>query len=315
MYKRRRWTCWRACGVLFALCVAALVFVALVVFARQRTFYYQPKRPRRGPTPCSLGVRHWNVLVDNRVDSWWIPASPGRHTVLVCHGNAGNISHRLPLIAILKRAGFGVLIFDYSGYGNTEGQPTEHNLRKDTATVYKWLCKRVGGDRIIVLGQSLGGGVACDLVYQILRSRDSTARGVASSQSHEADVRAILKQCSLPSGLILDSTFTSMPDACAHNMKNTLSFMSSWLKMLVKDKYDTVKKIAQVSKSVQTVVMHTRSDRVVPFKHALLNSHSGRCRLVVMPRGGHNDGYLRNAELYIRTLQTVEGTFSSRPTN
>lgn len=283
----------------FLIVLIAFACVILFICARQRRMYYQPKRKRSGPTPSNIGIRHWNVLIDGRIDSWWIPASPGMATVLVCHGNAGNISHRLPLIAILKRAGFGLLVFDYSGYGNTPGRPTESNLRFDAAVVYKWLCKRVGGDKIIVLGQSLGGGVACDLVHEIIHARDSSADQKDTHQSKQ--VYHTLKSCALPRGMVLDSTFTSMPDACEHQIRLRVPLMS-WMKWLVVDKYDTINKIQQVSKRVVTVIMHTPADRIIPFDHAIRNARAASCPLVAMPRGGHNDGYMRNTKLYTETL-------------
>lgn len=280
--------------VFAAIAVSVLcLFVVSILFlyARQRKMYYQPKSPRRGPTPANIGLRHWNLKIDERIDTWWIPAAPGKATVLLCHGNAGNMSHRLPLISVIRQTGLGVVIFDYSGYGNTAGTPCEKTLREDATAVWVWMKGRIPPHNIVVLGRSLGGGVACDLVYMLVRT-------VLASCTRPSKHRL---RAELPRALVMDSTFTSMPEACTHNLPRCARFLAR----MVKDKYDTLDKLPLISAYVPTVVAHTLADKTVPFEQARRNAQAAQCPLVVLPRGGHNDGYMRSSSVYQRLLIAV----------
>src|SRR5262245_43712722 len=118
---------------------------------------------------------------------WFYPAftnSPRTNLVfLVCHGNAGNISHRLELCQALLSTGANVLLFDYRGYGRSEGSPSEQGTYLDAEAAYDWLqAKGFLNEGIIAFGESLGGGVVSDLALR---------KGTA--------------------GIILQSTFTSIP--------------------------------------------------------------------------------------------------------
>jgi len=291
--------------VLLALCALVL----FVLYRIQRRLYYSPKAPRRGPTPANVGLRHWNVRIDNRIDAWWVPAAPGHATALICHGNAGNMSHRLPLLATIRKTGMGALIFDYSGYGNTPGKPSEAALRTDALAVWKWLKKRVGARNVVFIGRSLGGGVACDLAHQCLlrvsglgAHKDARQNGSPPTVTFSRGSHAV---CELPRALILDSTFTSMPDACVDNLPRAMRPAGPLFRCLVQDRYSTVAKLEQVAAAVPTVILHTVKDRVVPFAHAARNAEVAGCPLVVLPRGGHNDGYMRSSGTYQSVLTAM----------
>ncbi len=119
---------------------------------------------------------------------WFFPAdtnSPRANLVfLICHGNGGNISHRLDLCAVLLQTGANVFVFDYRGYGRSEGKPGEEGTYLDAQAAYHWLCQKgFCGEHIIAFGESLGGGVASELA---LREKLG--------------------------GIVLQSTFTSVPD-------------------------------------------------------------------------------------------------------
>ena len=122
------------------------------------------------------------------LNGWFFPAStnsPRRHlAVLVCHGNAGNIGHRLDTCAALLATGVNVFVFDYRGYGRSQGRPSEEGTYRDAQAAYRWLRQKgFAGTNIIAFGESLGGGVAAELAV-----RETVG------------------------GLVLQSTFTSIPD-------------------------------------------------------------------------------------------------------
>ena len=109
---------------------------------------------------------------------------PARLAVLFCHGNGGNISHRLDTCAALLATGVSVFVFDYRGYGRSAGRPGEEGTYRDAQAAYQWLRQKgFAGTNIMAFGESLGGGVAAELA-----------------------VREPL------GGLVLQSTFTSIPD-------------------------------------------------------------------------------------------------------
>lgn len=174
-----------------------------------------------------------------RLSAWFFPADADSrradYALLVCHGNAGNISHRLELCSSLLRTGVSVLVFDYRGYGHSEGKMSEEGTYCDAQGAYQWLQKRgFEGQKIIVFGESLGGGVACELA-----ARETVG------------------------GLILQSTFTNIADVGAE--------LFPWLpvRWLSTIKYDTVKKLPRVH--VPVMVTHSRDDLLVRFHHAEKN--------------------------------------------
>ncbi len=189
---------------------------------------------------------------------WFYPANNAstraKRAALVCHGNAGNISHRLELCAELLRSGLNILLFDYRGYGRSRGRPSEEGTYLDAEAAYERL-RRSGfvGANIIAFGESLGGGIATEL--------------------------AIRKQVG---GLVLESSFSGIFDLAAE--------IFPWLpvRWLSTIKYDTCSKLPRVK--VPVLVMHSRGDKMIGFHHAeknfaLANEPKMLCELT----GGHNE--------------------------
>ena len=111
-------------------------------------------------------------------------------TILMFHGNAGNIGHRVPIAKILEEnTGCSILMLEYRGYGLSSGTPNEEGLVIDAQAALDWIRngEETKGNKIIVYGQSLGGAVAIQLVERNQRDSDIA-------------------------GLILENTFTSIRD-------------------------------------------------------------------------------------------------------
>src|SRR5437868_2485559 len=105
------------------------------------------------------------------VNGWFFACSPDAArkelVVLICHGNAGNISGRVDLSQTLLRLGLNIFQFDYRGYGRSEGKPGEEGTYLDAQAAYRWLrTKGFAGRNIIVCGESLGGGIASELCWR-----------------------------------------------------------------------------------------------------------------------------------------------------
>lgn len=149
------------------------------------------------PHPTQFGIKDFEELIIPTEDGEKLSAfyirSPRGHknsktTMLMFHGNAGNIGHRLPIArAIINTIGCNVFMLEYRGYGISSGEPDEHGLNVDAETALKYLRKRAetSTHKLIVYGQSLGGAVGVRLV---------------AKHQDEGDI----------AGLILENTFLSM---------------------------------------------------------------------------------------------------------
>jgi pimeloyl-ACP methyl ester carboxylesterase len=242
--------------------VYALLIAYVYVFQARLIFF--PNVPGRalGTTPSQIGLRFEEVRITtgDHVDlhGWYVPAAAGAPAVLFCHGNAGNISHRLDWLEILRGMGFSVLLFDYRGFGLSSGAPTEQGTYLDAQAAWDYLTNTKGfaPGNIVIVGESLGGPIAAHL-----------AKNVA------------------PGALILVSTFTSVPD---------LARSFYWylpVRLLARFRYPTAAYVASVH--VPTLVIHSRDDETVPFLHGeeLHRRASGPAQLLEI-FGDHNGGFM-----------------------
>lgn len=203
---------------------------------------YHPNRDFE-VTAAALGRPFEDVYFQARdgtsLNGWFFPANPGsargQWAALVCHGNAGNISHRLDLYRALLVTGVNVFAFDYRGFGRSAGTPGEEGTYLDGQAAHRWLrSKGYPGSKIIAYGESLGGGIASELCL-----REETG------------------------GLILQSTFTSIPDIGKE--------LYPWLpvRWISSIQYDTRGKLPRLK--IPVLVMHGRDDEVIGFHHAERN--------------------------------------------
>ena len=178
-----------------------------------------------------------------------------RGVALVCHGNAGNVADRLGSLAILNQSHqLSVLMFDYRGYGKSEGKPDEQGLYMDARAARRWLAERTGcrESDIIVMGRSLGGAVAVDL---------------AAKDGAKA--------------LVLASTFTSMPEVAKQHAR----LLPTGLMMT--QRLDSVSKIRNYSGPL--LQSHGRDDRLISIEigRQLHSAAPGKKRFIEV-EGGHN---------------------------
>jgi pimeloyl-ACP methyl ester carboxylesterase len=203
--------------------------------------------------------------------AWFFPSQPDSprsgYVWLLCHGNAGNISHRLSHAAALLNTGAAVFLFDYRGYGRSRGRPSEAGTYLDAQAAHRWLGGRgYEGPRILVLGESLGGAIGAELA---LRERVG--------------------------GLVLLATFTSVPDLGAE--------LFPWLpvRSLCAIEYRTVEKLPQLK--VPVMVVHSPEDSLVRISHAEANYAAIRGAKLFWTIGGdHNDFLEEDAARYAEGL-------------
>jgi fermentation-respiration switch protein FrsA (DUF1100 family) len=197
-----------------------------------------------------------------RIHGWWCPLketvqSPIGGALLYCHGNAGNLSHRAYLIpSWLRYVQVPVFIFDYPGYGKSEGKPTEAGCYAAGEAAYEWLVQTKGipPERIWLLGGSLGGGVAVEL---------------ASRKPHGA--------------LILTKTFTSAPDVG----QQTFPFLP--VRWVMRNRFENLAKIGKCRRPV--FIAHGTADSLIPFSHGqrLFEAANEPKRFFILENAEHND--------------------------
>jgi uncharacterized protein len=209
------------------------------------------------------------VTADNvKLNGWYVPRSGAKLTVLFCHGNAGNIGHRLEKLFILHDLGVNVFLFDYRGYGRSEGRPSEQGTYNDALAAYDWLRreKSLAPEQIVVQGESLGCAVAVELA------------------------------CRRPvGGVVLESAFASVPEMARA--------VYPWLPLhwLCRIRYASISKMGLVKAPLLS--LHSREDDIVPFSqgHRLFAAAAGPKKLVEL-RGNHNDGFAVSEKVYRAAL-------------
>jgi hypothetical protein len=245
--------------------LAGLVLAALTFYLALRWFeYHQVFQPYAtlGAEGASLG-RAWEDVYFStadgvRLNGWFFPASadsPRKQlVVLFCHGNGGNLSHRLDVFAALLETGVAVFGFDYRGYARSQGRPSETGTYLDAQAAHAWLCQRgFAPTNILAYGESLGGGIVSELAL-----REPLA------------------------GVILQSTFTSIPNLGA----DLFPFLP--VRTLARIQYDTLSRLPRLK--VPVLVMHGRADTVVPFRHGeRLFAAASAPKLFWELAGDHND--------------------------
>lgn len=264
----------RRLGGRWARLLLGLVVIYLVLRWFEHRQVYQPYRQMES-SGSELGRTfedvHFQTSDGVGLNGWFFPSdtdSTRKHFVyLLCHGNAGNISHRLEHCAALLETGAAVFIFDYRGYGRSEGRPGEEGTYLDAQASHRWLrAKGFAATNIIALGESLGGGVASDLAL-----RESLG------------------------GLILQSTYTSITDVGAE--------LFPWLpvRWIGTIKYDTRARLPRIK--VPLLVMHSREDGLIGFAHAEKNfAVANEPKLLWEIGGGHNQFLEGDRAIYLEGL-------------
>jgi len=256
--------------------LAVLVLGALLIRFMEPSLVYCPTRATEEFFQPNLkGVDVEDVFLHTeeglRLHGWWIAAPDGRPTLLICHGNAGNISHRLDWIGTLARSGLGVFIFDYRGYGKSQDKPIEEGLYRDATAAYRYAIDERGvlPKRLYLLGKSLGGAVALDLARR--------------------------EPCA---GLILESAFTNVRDMARR------TFGPLPVHWIAHSQYDNLGKVGRLK--VPLLVIHGRRDAVVPFKQGerLYGAAPSPKQKLWLPNADHNDVYMVGGKDYLEAIES-----------
>ena len=254
---------------------------ACLILAACESLLFYPESHLTGD-PGRLGLSYQQQSIDTEdglaLHGWFLPAEPDRDTgcsVLFLHGNAGNVSTHLPIVAWLPAAGFGVLIFDYRGYGRSPGRPSLSGLQRDfDAALGALLSKEESApENVIVFGQSLGGAVAVTALAASPRRHDIKALVIEGAPS---DYRGITQE-------------------------KLAAFWLTWplqwpLARMMTDDFRPAEAIGEISPT-PILVIQGQADRIVPPHHGeALFEAAGEPKALWRLEGGGHIAALNEAE-------------------
>ncbi|HUO77074.1 MAG TPA: alpha/beta hydrolase [Thermodesulfovibrionales bacterium] len=252
-----------------------LVYVLLIayVYVKQGSMLYFPLKEIEA-TPLAIGLDYQELILRTKdgvdISAWYTPAENARGYVLFCHGNAGNISHRLDSIRIFHNLGLGVLIFDYRGYGRSKGAPDEEGTYRDAEAAWDYLVNslHVAPEKIILFGRSLGSAVAAEMASR--------------------------KQAG---ALIMESGFTSVPDL------GSSFYPYLPVRLLSKYRYASIEKVGRLK--IPKLFIHSPEDEIVPYEQGRkLFESASEPKEFLQLSGGHNEGFLLSGETYLKGLDS-----------
>ena len=213
--------------------VGWLILVALLSLQESSLIFAPAKLLRRTPQDLGLDAQELRITaVDGEIlHGWWI-RSGGNRTAIWYHGNAGNISHRLPNARrMVDELNIDIVRVDYRGYGRSTGKPDENGLYLDGAAIYDAVAEHgVPPENIILFGRSLGSAIAIETALHRRAGK-----------------------------LVLESAFRSIPALARHYYW----FVPS---PVVRTRMDNAAKIARID--VPVLILHGEADRLVPFGHS-----------------------------------------------
>jgi fermentation-respiration switch protein FrsA (DUF1100 family) len=238
-------------------------------------FVFQPSpwEDRNWSHLSGLPLEELWVSVDEEVTifGWYIDAGPSTPVMLWCHGNAGNVSHRLENIRQLYQRGVSVYIFDYRGYGRSSGVPSEAGLYQDALASYDYLIhqRRISPERLILFGRSLGAGVAAEVALRRLIA-----------------------------GLIIEGSFPSIQ---AMSDQHYFGLPARWVTEV---EFNLMQKVRALH--VPLLVIHGEQDSIVPIAlgKQVFDAANEPKQWYVVSGAGHNDVPFIGGEPYFQELDT-----------
>ncbi len=257
------------------LLLAILVLALGVLLFFEESFIYFPEKYPAGfwqPEAFRLPAEDvWFEASDGTaLHGWFAPAKDPAGTILYSHGNGGNLTYLADVAHDWVERGWSVFLYDYRGYGRSAGVPGEAGLYLDAQAAWDATIRQeeVDPERIVLIGQSLGGAVATELA---LRSQ--------------------------PRALVLESTFTRVADMASRVVP------LPGIGHLVRTKFETIDKIARVG--VPLLVAHGNRDTMIPFDmgRRVYEAAKEPKRFVEVERADHNDLHVVGGRTYLDQVE------------
>jgi len=254
--------------------MAVLVFMAAIVVLQDRIIFPRMRQPVGTWRPAGIEECTFATEDGLTLHAWWHPGAgptpPEERPVLLwCHGNAGNITHRETNLRMVAGRGLAALLFDYRGYGKSEGKPSEEGLYRDVAAAYRYLTgeRGIASGRIVAFGRSLGAAVALDVAL-----REPVA------------------------ALIMESAFESVPAMAKVEMP--------WLpaRLVVRSRFDSLGRVGGLR--VPLLMLHGDRDEIVPFRQgrAVFDAAPEPKTWYTIQGAGHNDTFSVGEADYFQTF-------------
>lgn len=249
----------------------AILFMWLYVREFERNNIYYPSAAMER-NPRGVNLDYEDIFFESKdgfkLNGWFVPAGNSKGTILFCHGNAGNISNEINFLAIFNKLNLNTFIFDYRGYGKSQGKPNEKGFYQDVWSAYNYLVidRNIKPEKIILFGRSLGAAVAVELATKVKIA-----------------------------GLILEGGFTSTVDVG----KELYPYLP--VRIMVTQEFDSISKIGKIE--VPKLIIHSKDDEVIPFHHGQrLFKEAISPKEFYEIKGSHNEGYLLEGERYLERI-------------
>ncbi len=256
--------------------ICAFLILGFIRYIETKLIYAPGYEIEETPSDKGYGFEDiWFETADGiQINAWFVPAENAKGTILLCHGNAGNISHRLDNVEICNGLGYNILLFDYRGFGRSTGSPDEIGTYRDVQAAWDYLVEErdITPEQIILHGRSLGGALA----------------SYCAKENN-------------PGLLIIESTFSSIPDICSH--------LYPWLpaRLLGRIDYPVLEYVLEVNCPV--LVIHSIDDEIIPYEHGKeIFENISTPKQFLEISGDHNMGFLTSGHTYIDGLEEFMGT-------
>ena len=255
--------------------VLAYFIIILFVYFYQRNLLYHPSENNYLNDKITFNYEEIFIETDKKIKlkSWFIKKDLDNFkTILIFHGNAGNLFNRVYKLNELNKLDVNILLISWRGFSGNKGKPTEKNLYHDAEEAVKWLNNQGAITKNVILyGESLGTGVATEL-------GTSNAFG----------------------GIILESPFTSIANAAK------IYYPYLPVNIILKDRYNSIGKIKNITTPI--LIMHGKKDNIVPQKMGLeLYEKANQPKFSYFPENDdhmmeYNDNLLNSIKLFINKI-------------
>lgn len=253
--------------------IVIIIILFIIFYNRIENFYVFFPQTEIAITPDDLRLNYKDIRFYSRdgekLHGWFFPSGKDSPVILYCHGNACNISHLLEYVILLMERDMQVFIFDYRGYGNSTGSPSEKGIYMDAQAAYDYLVEeeKIVPDRIVLAGHSVGAAVAIEIAVK-------------------NDVRSV----------IIESAFTSTRDMSKR------MFPMNLISFLLPANYNNLDKVAKIR--APKLFIHGMEDEIVPFEmgEKLFKTSMEPKFMYPVKGAGHNDTYVSGGEKYFQAL-------------
>lgn len=265
---------WKVVAVFLLFCIMVYMLLLFGFVLLENWLLYSRRSQEMGETPADRGWQYETIFLETsggKSCGWWIPLEGARGAVLFSHGSGRNISHYLQDAALYRACGFSVMLYDYGGYGKSEGKPSERRCYEDGEVFYRYLIQQIGlsPEKIVLAGASLGSGIAVKL---------------ASEQK--------------PGALILEAAFTSFPDALQEGHPAGKFFLPH---LLARNRFPSRQRLQSVRCPV--LIVHSHEDETIPFAQGVrLYEAAPGPKVFLEIQGSHGGGKFSSGESYSRPL-------------